>query len=80
MAEPLKPPPLLAGYRQNFDTLLRAADNADLCLVSAIRRVDRKPVALVCARQRNQDETFTPVPLAVLCEGNPYVDFEDPTV
>jgi len=75
-----KPPPLLPGYRRNFDTLLLAADNAALCLVSAIRRADRKPIALVCARQRNEDETFTPVPLAVLCEGNPYVDFEDPTV
>ena len=74
------PPPLLPGYHRNFNTLLLAADNADLCLVSATRRADQKPVALVCARQRNEDETFTPVPLAVMCEGNPFEDFDDPTV
>jgi hypothetical protein len=60
--------------------LLRAAKEGDLGLISAVRKADKKPVALVAAMQRNRDGTITPVPLAVMCEGNPFEDFEDPTV
>lgn len=77
---PTTPPRLLPGYRKNFNTLLRAAKADDLALVSAIRKADQAPVALVCAMQRNDDESISPVPLAVMCEGNPYEDFEDPTM
>ena len=73
-----QPPRLLPGYRANFETLRRAGANHDLALLSAIRKADRKPVALVCALQRNADATITPVPLAVMCEGNPFDDFEPP--
>jgi len=75
-----EPPPLEDGYRVNFELLQMAHDNGDLALVSAIRKADHKPVALVCAIQRNDDDTMTPVPFAVMCEGNPFDDFEDPTV
>jgi hypothetical protein len=51
-----------------------------LALVSAIRTADQQPVALVCAMQTNDDETITPVPIAVMVEGNPFDLFEDPTV
>ena len=74
------PPALTEGYRANFQTLLKAAKYEDLALVSAIRKSDRKPVALVCAMQTNAEETITPVPFAIMCEGNPFEDFEDPTV
>ena len=82
MPQTLKPPKLHKGYKDNFQTLLKAADNDDLCLISAIRKSDRKPVALVCAmniEQGDGEPMFCPVPLAVLCEGNPFEDFEDPT-
>lgn len=75
-----KPPTLRKGDRQNFDTLLRAAGDGALALVSAIRRADQQPVALVCAMQHNDDETITPVPFAVMVEGNPFEMFDDPTV
>ncbi len=75
-----RPPALLRGYRENFNTLLRAAGQRDLALVSAIRKADQKPVALVCAMQRNEDFTIMPVPFAVMVEGNPFELFEDPTV
>ena len=65
--------------RKNFETLLRAAAQGDLALVSAIRKVDGKQVALVCAMQANDDKTVTPVPFAVMVEGNPFDLFEDPT-
>ncbi len=77
---PNTPPKLRKGDRHNFETLLRAADNGHLALVSAIRKADQQPVALVCAMQRNDDETITPVPFAVMVEGNPFEMFEDLTV
>lgn len=71
--------PLTEGYRANFNTMLKAAAAGDLALVSAVRKSDQAPVALVCAMQVNDDETITPVPFAVMCEGNPFEAFEDPT-
>lgn len=74
------PPALLPGYRKNFSTLERAGRNGDLALVSAIRKADQAPVALVCAMQWNEDNTITPIPIAVMVEGNPFELFEDPTL
>jgi hypothetical protein len=74
------PPKLRKGDRANFQTLMRAADHGGLALVSAIRKADQQPVALVCAMQQNPDDTITPVPFAVMVEGNPFELFEDPTV
>ena len=78
---PTTPPKLRKGDRTNFQTLLRAADDNALALVSAVRKADQQPVALVCAMQHNpDDETITPVPFAVMVEGNPFDLFDDPTV
>jgi hypothetical protein len=77
--KPRRPPALLPGYKENFNTLQRAAGQGDLALVSAIRKADQKPVALVCAMQRNEGGTITPVPFAVMVEGDPFQLFEDPT-
>lgn len=72
-----KAPALLPGYEANFNTLLRAVKNADLALLSAIRKADRKPVALVVALGWDGEERLIS-PLAVMVEGNPYELFEDP--
>ena len=77
---PTTTPKLRTGDRANFQTILRAVDDGALALVSAVRKADQQPVALVCAIQQNDDETFTPVPFAVMVEGNPFELFEDPTV
>lgn len=74
------PKKLRPGDRQNFNTLLNAASHDELALVSAIRKSDGANVALVCAMQRNDDGTITPIPFAVMVEGNPFDLFEDPTV
>ena len=79
MASDEKPPPLAEGDHANFSTLLRASANRDLALVSAIRKKDKKPVALVCAMSRD-GEWIMPMPLAVMIEGDPFEDFDDPTV
>jgi len=74
----MKPPKLLKAHKDNFDTLQRAMRDGNLALLSAIRKEDQKPVALVCAISTNTDKTFTPVPLAVMIEDNPFELFEDP--
>ena len=76
---PKNPPKLRKGDRHNFETLLRAAGDGALALVSAIRKADQNSVALVCAMQQNDDDTITPVPFAVMVEGNPFELFQDPT-
>ena len=73
------PPRLRKGDRHNFDTLLRAASDGALALVSAVRKANQNPVALVCAMHQNEDDTITPVPFAVMVEGNPFELFDDPT-
>lgn len=71
------PPPLGDINRENFETLRRAAINGDLALVSALRKRDKTPVALVCAINR-EGGMFIPVPLAVMIKGDPYKEFLPP--
>ena len=72
------PPALEDGYRVNFETLQEADRNGDLALVSAIRKADNQPVALICAVSWDGSD-YQLSPLAVMCEGNPYEDFIPPT-
>ncbi len=72
------PPERLASYQTNFDTLQRAADDGNLVMVTTIRKSDRATVALVCGVQAGPNNTLELVPFAVMCEGNPYDDFEIP--
>lgn len=75
--EPTHPMALGAADKANFQTLLDAASEQSLALVSAIRKSDGAEVALVCAMGRDGGYAITP--LAVMIEGNPYELFEDPT-
>jgi len=75
-------PALREGDKNNFAMLEKAAELGDLSLVSSIRKSDGAQVALVCAmsvEEEDGEQFFRPVPLAVMIEGNPYEDFEDPT-
>jgi len=74
------PRALRPGDKANFKQLMRACDHRHLALVSAIRKADQAQVALVCAMQENEDKTISPIPFAVMIEGNPFELFEDPTV
>ena len=82
---PQKPPKLnfqlITFQPRNFNTLLQAAKNGDLALVSAIRKKDNSPVALICAINHNSP-THSPItltPIAELIQGNPYQLYQDPT-
>ena len=68
---------LRKGDKANFQTILAAAKNGDLALVSAVRKSDDADVALVCAM--GQDETHSyPIPIAVMVEGSPFATYHDP--
>ena len=71
------PMALRQGDKRNFETLLEAATNGDLALVSTIRKADGAKVALLCAMGRDGSDYY-PAPLAVMIEGNPYELFENP--
>lgn len=73
------PPGLTDGQRANFEVLQRACKNGDLALVSALKN-DGTPVAILCAMQRNDDDTISPIPLAYQFAGNPYEELQDPTI
>lgn len=69
--------PLKEGDVANFETMRLAFRNGDLALVRSRRKSDGKEVALVCA-MGYEDGVYYPVPLAVMVEGNPFDDFNDP--
>lgn len=74
------PGPLTDAQKANFVTLQRAERNKDLAIVSAIRKSDRANVALIVAVQRDNNGSFSIVPLAEMINGDPYELYEDPTV
>ena len=55
----MKPPRLNPSDVANFKTIRRAMGDGALALVSAIRKADRKPVALVCAMGQTGDGAIT---------------------
>lgn len=64
--------------KQNFQTLLRAAQDGRLALLDCRRRSDGKSVACVCAvGQEGELAVFTP--FAVMVEDNPFELFDPPT-
>ena len=77
MSESQRP---LAGYEENFNTLLRAADADDLVLVACTDAATGKMVATVCALSRSTTDEITLVPLAKLFDGDPYEELAPPSV
>ena len=76
----MKPPALKKHDRANFATLLKAVEHDRVCLLSVIRKADKKPVAMVCAVNTEDGKNFSFVPLAVMMDVNPYEAYEPPTV
>jgi len=74
-----KPPPLTESSKHNFQTLRLAVEYEDVALMSAIRKSDGRPVALICAMNREADGQVLPVPIAEMINGNPYELYFDPT-
>lgn len=66
------------GYKNNFETLLLAARNKDLCLLECTDAKTGVPVITVCAVGRDDDGQFVMSPLAKLFDGNPYEELVPP--
>lgn len=65
------------GYRSNFNTMLKAADNGDLALMECEDKATKKKVFVVCMVGRENGEyVFTPV--AKMFDGNPYEEVNPP--
>ena len=66
--------PISHAEKQNFDTLISATRADRICLVSTFDSHQAKTAVMVCAVNHPPDdpESFEFVPLAKLCNGNPY--------
>jgi hypothetical protein len=66
MSEPLE------GYKANYETLLRAANNGDLAMLDVFdTRLGRPQAALVILFE-DEDGMINIVPIAMMNEANPY--------
>jgi len=72
---------LPVGHRNNFQTLLRAGDHDDACLVQAVDLRTQERCAIICVVNHHDDGTVELVPIARMFDGNPYdevrPDFDD---
>jgi len=73
--------PINDAEKRNFDTFVSAVKADRICLVSSLDSIDQSPAVLVCAvnYSPNEEECFEFVPLARLCDGNPFERFSPPT-
>ncbi len=65
------------GHRQNYETILEAAENASLALVECSSKLTGEPVFVLCAVGRDGDE-FVITPFARMFDGNPYEELNPP--
>lgn len=65
------------GYKQNFQTLLDAAVNGDLCLMECTDQEGR-PVIAICAHYVDEEGMHNMVPLAKMFDGDPYSELNPP--
>lgn len=72
--------PINDAEKQNFETLVSAFRTDRICLVSSIDLADQSQAVLICAVNylSDEEECFEFVPLARLCDGNPYERFLPP--
>jgi hypothetical protein len=67
------------AYRDNFQTLLRAANNGDLALIETTDAVTNEPRYVICAMSWNDIEAqYIMTPFGHLCPDDPYEVYVDP--
>ena len=64
-------------YKTNFDTLVTAVSNGDVALLSCRDAKTNELRAVVCAVMTDGADKIL-VPLATLCDGNPYDELSPP--
>jgi len=65
------------GHKDNFQTLVRAFNNGQVCLLECTDKTTRNKVMVICAVQKVGEE-FELVPFAKMFDGNPYDEVEPP--
>lgn len=63
---------IVQGHKQNFDSLMRAFRNGDVCLMECKRKSDGEVLAVICATTFDEDGTMTATPFAAFFNGDPY--------
>ena len=74
---------LKPGDKKNFETLKKAFEKGDVCLVECKDKKTGAYVATICAAEWDpqpvgEEPEVTFIPLAKLFEGNPYDELLDP--
>ena len=69
---------LKKGYVANFETLKKAFDSGDVCLVSAQDSRTKEDRAVICMINRCEGGDIELVPAAKLFDGNPYEELVAP--
>ncbi len=65
------------SHRENFNTLHRAFDAGDACLLECHEQATGRPVFVICAVNHRHDD-FELVPFAQLFDDNPYEQLSPP--
>ncbi|MBU1891225.1 hypothetical protein KJ782_07145 [Patescibacteria group bacterium] len=60
------------AYKTNFNTVLAAGNNKDLCLLEVYDRLTGAPAVMLCAGFTDENEKVTIIPLARMVDGDPY--------
>lgn len=66
------------GYKENFKTLLKAAENGDLALIECRDAKTGVDVIAICAVFNDNEGMCNTVPLAKMFDGNPYEELIPP--
>ena len=64
--------------RENFQTLLRAAENGHLALMECVDTLTGAPRYVICAVGRSENEDYLFTPFGHLAETNPYETYRPP--
>lgn len=66
------------SYSANFEQILKAAENGDLCLLQCTDAATGKTVIAVCAAVLTHSGHVSITPLAKMFDGNPYEELIPP--
>lgn len=64
-------------HKKNFETLTRAFDEKNICLLDCTDKKTGKKVAVICAVQKEKNE-YVFVPFAKMFNSNPYEEVIPP--
>lgn len=69
--------PLNKHHKTNLETLERAFESGDVCLMECRRKSDQEIVAMLCA-VGYEDGEYIMTPFAEMVNGNPFEMYEPP--